>query len=119
MCERSFPGKCRMPGHRPLATTFLAVAAMLLYVGTVFAQNTQPALAPTTGHVPELVRYFDRLQLSEPAVFRQFAVYTLQLIDGHLRAETTPDQPVPVLVLDVDEEEASKILATHDPLIAL
>ena len=25
----------------------------------------------------------------------------LQLIDGHLRAETTPDQEVPVLVLDV------------------
>ena len=27
----------------------------------------------------------------------------LMLIDGHLRAETTPDQLVPVLVLDVDE----------------
>ena len=31
----------------------------------------------------------------------------LQLIDGHLRAETTPDQEVPVLVLDVTEEEAA------------
>jgi len=27
------------------------------------------------------------------------------IIDGHLRAETTPDQEVPVLVLDVDEQE--------------
>jgi hypothetical protein len=40
----------------------------------------------------------------------------LELIDGHLRAETTPDQVVPVLVLDVTEEEADKILATLDPL---
>jgi hypothetical protein len=44
---------------------------------------------------------------------------SLELIDGHLRAETTPDMPVPVLVLDVSEEEANKILATHDPLAAL
>ncbi|MGE3314013.1 MAG: hypothetical protein AB7O26_02775 [Planctomycetaceae bacterium] len=44
---------------------------------------------------------------------------SLELIDGHLRAETTPDQMVPVLVLDVDEFEAAKILATHDPLAAL
>jgi hypothetical protein len=43
----------------------------------------------------------------------------LQLIDGHLRAETTPDALVPVLVLDVDEQEALKILVTHDPLAAL
>jgi len=43
----------------------------------------------------------------------------LELIDGHLRAETTPDVLVPVLVLDVTEAEAAKILATHDPLAAM
>lgn len=43
----------------------------------------------------------------------------LMLIDGHLRAETTPDMVVPVLVLDVDEAEAAKILATLDPLAAM
>lgn len=43
----------------------------------------------------------------------------LMLIDGHLRAETTPDQLVPVLVLDVDEAEANKLLATLDPLAAM
>jgi len=43
----------------------------------------------------------------------------LMLIDGHLRAETAPDAKVPVLVLDVDEAEADKILATHDPLAAM
>src|SRR5271166_1814356 len=41
------------------------------------------------------------------------------LIDGHLRAETTPDQVVPVLILDVDEDEANKLLATLDPLAAM
>jgi DNA modification methylase len=43
----------------------------------------------------------------------------LMLIDGHLRAETTPDQCVPVLVLDLTEDEADKILLTLDPLGAL
>ncbi len=44
---------------------------------------------------------------------------SLELIDGHLRAETTPDQEVPVLVLDVDEQEAAKLLATLDPLAGM
>lgn len=44
---------------------------------------------------------------------------SLELVDGHLRAETTPDSIVPVLVLDVTEAEAKKILATLDPLAAL
>jgi DNA modification methylase len=43
----------------------------------------------------------------------------LQLIDGHLRCETTPDAEVPVLVLDVTEAEADKLLATLDPLAGL
>jgi hypothetical protein len=41
---------------------------------------------------------------------------SLELIDGHLRAETTPEQEVPVLVLDLDENEAAKLLAVLDPL---
>jgi len=43
----------------------------------------------------------------------------LLLIDGHLRAETTPDETVPVLILDVDEVEADKLLATLDPLAGM
>ncbi len=43
----------------------------------------------------------------------------LMLIDGHLRAETTPESVVPVLVLDVTEAEAEKILLTLDPLAAM
>jgi ParB-like chromosome segregation protein Spo0J len=44
---------------------------------------------------------------------------TLELIDGHLRAETAGDAAVPVLVLDVTEAEADKLLATLDPLAAM
>lgn len=43
----------------------------------------------------------------------------LVLIDGHLRKEILPDEVVPVLVLDVDEAEAAKLLATIDPLAAM
>jgi DNA modification methylase len=44
---------------------------------------------------------------------------SLMLVDGHLRAETTPDQEVPVLVLDISEAEADKLLLSLDPLAAL
>jgi hypothetical protein len=43
----------------------------------------------------------------------------LMLIDGHLRKDTTPEAVVPVLVLDVTEEESDKILLTLDPLAAM
>jgi len=53
------------------------------------------------------------------ALARELEDGSLELIDGHLRAETTGDQPIPVLVLDVTEEEANKLLATFDPLGAM
>jgi hypothetical protein len=43
----------------------------------------------------------------------------LVLIDGHLRQSLDPDQVVPVLVLDVDAEEAEKLLVSLDPIAAL
>ena len=43
----------------------------------------------------------------------------LQLIDGHLRAETTPEQQVPVLIVDLSDDEALKLLAVFDPLSGL
>jgi ParB-like chromosome segregation protein Spo0J len=44
---------------------------------------------------------------------------TLELIDGHLRAEITPDTDVPVLVLDLSAEEAYMLVAVLDPLAAM
>lgn len=43
----------------------------------------------------------------------------LEIIDGHLRAELADDQLVPVVILDVTEAEASKLLAVHDPIAAM
>lgn len=42
-----------------------------------------------------------------------------QIIDGHLRAETTPDTTVPVLVVDLDDAETALVLATFDPIGAM
>ncbi len=44
---------------------------------------------------------------------------TLELLDGHLRAETTPEMEVPVLVVDLDDGEAAKLLALYDPLAGM
>jgi len=43
----------------------------------------------------------------------------MTLVDGHLRADILGDELVPVGILDVDDEEARKILATLDPLAGL
>ncbi len=56
---------------------------------------------------------------ADALVARELGDGSLELIDGHLRAETTPDQEVPVLVLDVDRQEADKLLALLDPLAGL
>jgi ParB-like chromosome segregation protein Spo0J len=50
---------------------------------------------------------------------RELSDGSLELIDGHLRAEITPDAEVPVLVVDLDENESAKLLALHDPLAGL
>lgn len=56
---------------------------------------------------------------ADALVARELPDGSLQLIDGHLRAETTPDALVPVLVVDLDAAEAGKVLLTHDPLSAM
>jgi DNA modification methylase len=56
---------------------------------------------------------------ADALIARELPDGQLQLIDGHLRAETTPHKEVPVLVLDVTEEEADKLLLTLDPLAAM
>ncbi len=44
----------------------------------------------------------------------------LELIDGHLRVETSPpDEALPVLVLDLTAREADKLLAVYDPIAAM
>ncbi len=56
---------------------------------------------------------------AEAVLARETPEGGLMLIDGHLRAETDPQGLIPTLVLDVDEAEAAKLLATFDPLAAM
>jgi len=53
------------------------------------------------------------------ALARELPDGSLELIDVHARAEISGDAELPVLVLDVTDEEAKKILATFDPLGSL
>jgi hypothetical protein len=43
----------------------------------------------------------------------------LEIIDGHLRADISQDELVPVLIVDLDGLEADKVLATFDPIGAM
>jgi hypothetical protein len=43
----------------------------------------------------------------------------LELLDGHMRKDLSEDSDIPVLVVDLDDDEADKMLATYDPLAGL
>jgi ParB-like chromosome segregation protein Spo0J len=57
--------------------------------------------------------------MADACLARELDDGSLMLIDGHLRAETIGEETVPVLILDVNEAEADKILATLDPLAGM
>jgi DNA modification methylase len=69
--------------------------------------------------VDALRSLLNEIGYADALIARELPDGSLELIDGHLRAETTPDELVPVLVLDVTEEEADKLLATLDPLAGM
>ena len=49
-------------------------------------------------------------------IARRGADGRLVVIDGHLRQEISQDEPVPVLVTDLTEDEADKLLVTYDAI---
>ena len=66
-----------------------------------------------------LAGLLNEIGYADALLVRQLPDGKFMIIDGHLRAATTPDTHVPVLVLDITEEEADKLLATLDPLAAM
>jgi hypothetical protein len=56
---------------------------------------------------------------SDALLARELPDGGLQLLDGHLRAGLMPDEEVPVLILDLNEAEADKLLLTLDPLASM
>ena len=63
-----------------------------------------------------LIGVLDEVGLAGAVIARELADGSLQLIDGHLRSEVSGDAEVPVLVVDLTDEEADKVLLTHDVL---
>jgi len=59
----------------------------------------------------------ERLGYVNALLVRDLGDGTYQVLDGHMRLEIAQGATdVPVLLLDVTEEEAALILATHDPI---
>ena len=57
--------------------------------------------------------------IADAVLARELPDGRLMLLDGHLRLDSMANETIPVLVLDVDEAEGDKILATLDPLAAM
>jgi DNA modification methylase len=63
---------------------------------------------------------FSEIGCADALLVRELPDDRYMLIDGHLRAETLPDDMmVPVLVLNVSEAESELIMLTLDPLAAM
>ena len=91
----------------------MLVSASLVVVVLLQANNLSNVRAqetikqrPNSGHVAELARYFDHLELSEPVVCRHLSVFPLRLRDGDkLRGGwLTMDQAISRGVLVVTEK---------------
>ena len=65
-----------------------------------------------------LIGTLDEIGIADAVIARETGE-GLELIDGHLRQDVIGDSLVPVLIVDLDEEEANKLLLTLDPLAAM
>lgn len=65
----------------------------------------------------------DELGFCDPLKAYRRADGQLVLVDGHMRAalasKVSPDTEVPVVILDISEADADKVLATMDPLASM
>lgn len=61
----------------------------------------------------------EEVGFADAILVRERADGVLEIIDGHLRKSMDPEMVVPVLLLDVDEAEGDKLLASLDPLASL
>jgi len=90
----------------------------------VRARDLRPNPRNWRTHPPPQVRalraLLDEIGYADVLIARELPDGSLELIDGHLRAkESAPDDLLPVVIVDVTEAEADKLLATLDPLAAM
>src|SRR5262249_8037329 len=69
---------------------------------------------------PDALRgLLEEIGYADALLVRELTDGSLMILDGHLRADIDPDALVPVLELDLDEQEGDKLLLTLDPLAAM
>lgn len=56
---------------------------------------------------------------ADAVIARELPDGRLELIDGHMRADEALDQEIPVLVVDLNDDEAQKLLAVLDSITGL
>lgn len=76
--------------------------------------RTHPA-----AQVAALQGVLSEIGYADALLARELPDGTLELVDGHARQALDPDQVVPVLVLDLDQDEAHKLMTVLDPLAAM
>ena len=65
-----------------------------------------------------LIEMLEQIGYVNPVIARQ-TDNGLVLVDGHLRVDIDPEFEIPVVIVDLNDEEAGKALATLDPLAAM
>ena len=71
------------------------------------------------GQQDALMGVLREIGYADALIARELPDGTLELVDGHLRAETTPDVEVPVLIVDLSQDEANALLTVLDPLASM
>jgi len=71
------------------------------------------------GQVDALKGILAEIGYADACLARELPDGELQIIDGHMRADLDPDAELPVLILDLTEEEADKLMVVLDPLAAM
>lgn len=86
----------------------------------VFADDLAPNPKNWRTHPAEqrkaMTALLEEIGFAAAALARELPDGTLMLIDGHMRQELAAGSRIPVLVLDVTEDEADRLLMTLDPM---
>ncbi len=69
--------------------------------------------------VAALKGVLEELGWADVGLTRELPDGTLAMIDGHCRQAIDPEEMMPVVVLDLDEDEANKLMTVLDPLAAM
>ena len=116
-------GASRAPARTAAESAPPAVKDRIRQLRRVKAAELKPHPCNWRIHPPEqraaLEAILAEIGYAGALIARELPDGSLQLLDGHLRAEVSPQADVPVLVVDLDDREAEKLLALHDPIAAM